>query len=182
MKKSLLAVLALVISISLALPAFSQQNEENSHLFVHLKTSLKKDDSQICIAYNIIWAALRDGLQVDVLVDADGINTFKTKFMSNKDSIQDYKIPQNLRKGIADQFSISLDDVPKTYGDFLIRLHKEEGANFYINKAFLIVANIAPHPDQDMGKISAYAAKIFKPVSLKEMVQLRRDADFDFTF
>jgi len=181
MKKSLLVVLALVISISLALPAFSQQSKEKSHLFVHLKTSLKKDDSQICVAYNIIWAALRDGLQVDVLVDADGINTFKTKFMSNKDSIQDYKIPQNLRKGIAGQFSISLDDVPKTYGDFLIRLHKE-GANFYINKAFLIVANIAPNPDQDMGKISAYAAKIFKPISLSEMVQLRRNADFDFSF
>ena len=44
---------------------------------VHLKTSLKKDDAQICVAYNMIWAALKKGYKVRVLVDADAINTFK---------------------------------------------------------------------------------------------------------
>jgi hypothetical protein len=39
--------------------------------WVHLKTSLKHDDAQICVAYNAIWAALEEGLEVNVLVDAD---------------------------------------------------------------------------------------------------------------
>ncbi|NOZ61890.1 MAG: hypothetical protein GXO74_09430 [Calditrichaeota bacterium] len=181
MKKltSIFLVLLMIFSVPYAI--LGQNVSARDHLFVHLKTSLKHDDAQICVAYNIIWAALRSNLAVDVLVDADGINTFKTGFWSDKDAIQDYKIPENLRKSMAEQFSIGLDEVPKTYGEFLVLLNKE-GAHFYINKAFLIVSGIAANPDRDMGKISAYAAKIFKPVTLKEMIQLRKKAMFDYTF
>jgi hypothetical protein len=118
---------------------------------------------------------------VNVLVDADGVNTFTTGWFSDKDSIQEYKIPENLRTAISDQLNVPLDDVPNTYGDYLIKLH-EEGARFYVNKGFLIVAGIAPDPDKAMGKIAAYAQKIFKPVSLGEMLALRRQADFDYTY
>lgn len=155
--------------------------DEQERLFVHLKTSLKKDDAQICVAYNIIWTALKEGIAVDVVVDADGINTFKQGVFSDKDSIQDYKIPENLRQGIASQLNLPLSKVPATYGEYLIRL-SEEGANFYINKGFLIVAGIAPDPDNDLGKIAPYAAKIFKPVSFKEMIELRKTADFDYSY
>jgi len=51
----------------------------------------------------MIWSALKENMVVDVVVDADGINTFVKGFLSDKDSIQDYKIPKNLRQGIADQ-------------------------------------------------------------------------------
>jgi len=71
--------------------------------------------------------------------------------------------------------------VPLTYGDYLIRLHNE-GAKFYINKGFLIVAGIAPEPDKDLGKIADYAKNIFKPVSFKEMLMLRKQADFDYSY
>ncbi len=175
-------ILILLISI-LVFPnvILSQNVDEKERLFVHLKTSLQHNDAQICVAYNIIWAALKSNLEVDVLIDADGINTFKTSFWSDKDAIQEYDIPENLRKGLSEQFSIPLSEVPKTYGEFLILLHKE-GANFYINKAFLIVSGIAPNPDEDMGKIAEYAAKIFKPVSIMEMIKLRQKAVFDYTF
>lgn len=159
----------------------AKKEEDGGRLFVHLKTSLKHDDAQICVAYNMIWVALKQGIAVDVLVDADGINTFKTSWFSDKDSIQKYNIPENLRIAIAGQLNVSLNDVPQTYGDYLIQLHKD-GARFYVNKGFLIVAGIAPEPDKDMGKIADYAKKIFKPVSLKEMLMLRRRADFDYTY
>ena len=42
-----------------------------------MKTSLKKDDGQICVAYNVMWAALREGYNVKVLVDADAVNIYK---------------------------------------------------------------------------------------------------------
>ena len=181
MRKLILILLVLFSILALPYVISGQNVDENERLFVHIKTSLKHDDAQICVAYNIILAALKSNLAVDVLIDADGINTFKTGFLSDKDAIQEYDIPENLKKGLSEQFSIPLSEVPETYGEFLILLHKE-GANFYINKTFLIVSGIAPNPDEDMGKIAEYAAKIFKPVSLKEMIQLRRKAVFDYTF
>jgi hypothetical protein len=175
------ALLALILALLLPLPLMAAQDGEGGRLFVHLKTSLKHDNAQICVAYNVIWAALKQGLAVDVLLDADGINTFKTGWFSDKDSIEDYKIPENLRAAIAAQLNVPLNDVPKNYGDYLIRLH-EEGARFYVNKGFLIVAGIAPDPDKELGKLAAYAKKIFKPVTLNEMLTLRRRADFDYSY
>lgn len=169
------------VLFGLALGAMPVQGAEQQTLFVHLKTSLKHDDAQICVAYNVIWAALKEGMAVNVLVDADGINTFKTGFISKTDSIQGYKIPDNLRTSIARQLNVPLNEVPQTYGDYLTTLHKN-GAKFYVNKGFLIVAGIASNPDKDMGKLADYAKKIFKPVTFKEMLKLRSDADFDYTY
>ncbi len=74
-------------------------------------------------------------------MDADAINTFK-KGWRDKDDIEYYKIPQNLRQALAKQFTDNrIDAVPKTYGDFLNLLH-DKGANFYVNSFFLIVAKI----------------------------------------
>lgn len=177
--KRLLLTIALLVSIGSS--GSAQENSEKDRLFVHLKTGLKHDDAQICVAYNVIWAALKSGMKVDVLVDADAINTFKTGTFSSEDAIQGYKIPENLRVAIKEQFSIPLSEVPQTYGEYLIKL-KEDGAKFYINKGFLIVSGIATNPDENLGKISKYAADLFKPVSLKEMIQLRKKALFDYTF
>ena len=156
--------------VFLALPYLSWAEEDT--LLIHLKTDLKKDDAQICVAYNVIWAAIVEGYKVKVLVDADAINTFKIGWRG-KDDIEKYKIPERLRVALAGQFSVSLDTVPKTYGEFLTLLH-DKGAEFYINAGFLIVSKIGT-PDDLLGKVSA---KFFKPVTLKEMVRLRTDADY----
>lgn len=139
---------------------------------VHLKTGLKKDDAQICVAYNIIWAALEEGYRVQVLVDADAINTFKIGW-SGKDAIQAYKIPENLRQAMAGQFGVGLEAVPKTYGQYLSFL-KDRGATFFVNTGFLIVSKIGT-PEKPLDKFSA---KFFKPVTLKEMVRLRTGAQY----
>jgi len=119
------------------IPGFASANESKTILF-HLKTSLKHDDAQICVSYNKIWAALAEGLDVKVLADADAINTFK-KGWRGKDDIEDYKIPENLRQALAEQFTDNkLNDVPKTYGEFLNILHKK-GAEFYVNSSLLAI-------------------------------------------
>lgn len=174
-------VLIFIVLIAIVGSAIAQNMPEKDRLFVHLKTGLKHDDAQICVAYNVIWAALHSNMAVDVLVDADAINTFKIGTFSSKDSIQGYKIPDNLRQAMSRQFSVPIDQVPLTYGDYLAKLSKM-GAKFYINKGFLIVSKIAPEPDKDLGKISDYAARIFKPVTLMEMIELRKKALFDYTF
>jgi predicted peroxiredoxin len=167
-----LLILLIAIGFLLATPVASLAGPGQEVFLVHLKTSLNKDDAQICVAYNIMWAALEEGYRVKVLVDADAINTYK-KGWRGKDDIEGYKIPENLRQALAVQFAVDLEKVPQTYGDFLTML-KERGVEFYINSGFLIVSKIGS-PDNLLEKISA---PFFKPVTLKEMVKLRASAKY----
>jgi predicted peroxiredoxin len=169
-KEGLISWLIIVSFVSLA-PLMSTAGDKGTFL-VHLKTSLKKDDAQICVAYNMMWAALEEGYDVKVLVDADAINTFKVGWRG-KDDIEGYKIPENLRAALAKQFSVSLKSVPKTYGDFLQML-KDRGVEFYINTGFLIVSKIGTR-EKPLKKVSN---RFFKPVTLKEMVRLRTSAAY----
>ena len=61
------AVVAIILGMA-------QTVEAEETFLVHLKTGLKKDDAQICVAYNIVWAALEQGYKVKVLIDSDAIN------------------------------------------------------------------------------------------------------------
>jgi hypothetical protein len=92
--KTLLKV-SIIVSFILLLPLVSLAEDKETYL-IHLKTSLKKDDAQICVAYNVMWAALEEGFKVKVLVDADAINTYKMGWRG-KDDIEGYEIPENLR-------------------------------------------------------------------------------------
>ncbi len=168
MKKLIVAAIYLVV-ISIPLSAAAGEQES---MLIHLKTGLKHDDAQICVAYNIIWAALDKGLKVDVLIDADAINTFKVGWRG-KDAIEGYPLPERLRRSLAEQFEVPLKEVPETYGQFLNMLHKR-GANFYINTAFLVLAKV----EKEMGAVENVSAKFFKPVTIKEMVELRTGADY----
>ncbi len=170
MKKT---VMSLFTAALLTLASSGLYAAEGKTMLFHLKTSLKHDDAQICVAYNEIWAALAEGLKVKVLVDADAINTFKIGWRG-KDDIEDYKIPENLRQALAEQFTGNkLDDTPKTYGDFL-NLLRDKGAEFYVNSSFLVVAKI----DDQLGTVENLSAKFFKPIGLKEMFRLRTGADY----
>ncbi|MBI1194981.1 MAG: hypothetical protein GC138_03950 [Gammaproteobacteria bacterium] len=170
MKKPLMALFTAAL---LALASGGLYAAEGKTMLFHLKTSLKHDDAQICVSYNEIWAALEEGLVVKVLVDADAINTFKVGWRG-KDDIEDYKIPQNLRRALAKQFTDDkLDAVPKTYGEFLNMLH-DKGAEFYVNSSFLVVAKI----EDRLGTVENLSTKFFKPIGLKEMLRLRLGADY----
>lgn len=145
---------------------------ESKTILFHLKTSLDHDDAQICVAYNEIWAALEEGLKVNVLIDADAVNTYKIGLFG-KDDIQKYKLPERLRKTLAAEFGVSLDKIPETYGKYIAMLHKR-GAKFYINGAFLVLAKI----EDQIGTVENLSAKFFKPINLREMLKLRTRADY----
>ncbi len=55
-------VVALLTTLLLALASTGLYAAEGKTMLFHLKTSLKHDDAQICVAYNVIWAALAEGL------------------------------------------------------------------------------------------------------------------------
>jgi hypothetical protein len=156
----------------IVLAPLSLQAEDNETYFIHLKTSFKKDPTQIPVAYNVMWAAIEEGFTVKVLVDAGAINSYKSG-LEGIDDIEVHKIPERLRLALAGQFGVSPDVVPKTYGDFLIML-KDKGVEFYMNKGFLIASKIGT-PEEPLNKISA---KYFKPVTLRGMVRMRAEAKY----
>jgi hypothetical protein len=168
-KRWIILSLLLILFLPIIPEAFS---EETQTILFHLKTGLKHDDAQICVAYNEIWAALEEGLKVNVLIDADATNTFKIGWFG-KDDIQEYKLPERLRKGLATQFEVPLEQVPETYGAYLEMLN-QKGAQFYINSAFLVLAKI----EEQMGTVENVSAKFFQPITLKNMLKLRTTADY----
>jgi hypothetical protein len=140
-------------------------------MLVHIKTDLAKDDAQICVAYNVIWAAIEKGYKVNVLIDASAVNTYK-KNWRGKNKLEEYKIPENLRKELSKQFNIALTNIPKTYGEYLNFLHRK-GAKFYINGAMLVVSGIS----KTYGDIEHISADFFTPVSIGEMINLVEQSD-----
>ncbi|HHH35792.1 MAG TPA: hypothetical protein ENK48_03065 [Gammaproteobacteria bacterium] len=170
MKKCTIALFASTMLLMASAAAWGSEQET---ILFHLKTGLKHDDAQICVAYNEIWAALAEGFKVNVLVDADAVNTFKLDWRG-RDDISDYKIPENLREALAAQFTHGeLKAVPRTYGDFLNMLH-DKGAEFYVNASFLVVAKI----EKRMDTVEHLSAKFFRPIGLREMLALRTKADY----
>ena len=165
-KSAALIALLIIMSFSPFILA-----SERPIFLAHLKTALSKDDAQLCVAYNVIWAALKEGYDVRVLVDASAIDTFKKGWLSGKDDISDYKIPENLRRTLSKQFKLPINEVPSTYGEFLQMLYNL-GAKFYVNRAYLIVSK-AGTEDEPLKKITV---KFFKPVSITEMIKLRKEA------
>ena len=172
MRASLLVGALLALSVGSLGPGSAWAETGQKVMLVHLKTSLKHDDSQICVAYNAIWAALEQGLKVNVLVDADGINTYKIGWLG-KDSIQDYKLPEQMREVLAKQFTVPIEKVPKVYGAYLEML-REKGAAFFINQEMLVTAGLGT-ADSPLDRISV---KWFKPVTMPELIGLRTTADY----
>ncbi|MBW2148694.1 MAG: hypothetical protein JRI22_16895 [Deltaproteobacteria bacterium] len=167
-----LIITVIFLTSFVLMPVWVDAGNEEKNTLIHIKTSLKRDDAQICVAYNVIWAALESGMKVNVLIDADAVNTFKVGWRG-KDDIEGYKLPANLRSRLAEEFGLSLESIPKNYGEYL-HLLRDKGARFYINGEMLLVAGIS----KQFGDLEKISAKFFKPVTLKEMFTLMTGADY----
>lgn len=159
-----------VLILAIGISSTASQAEESEAIFFHLKTSLKHDDAQLCVAYNQIWTALEEGLSVTVLIDADAVNTYKVGWRGT-DGFERYKLPENLRASLSKQFGVPKEDVPQTYGHYLRFLH-DKGAVFYINSSMLVVAGI----EDQLGTVKNISADFFQPVTLREIIHLRKQA------
>jgi hypothetical protein len=159
------------LTVAILLMTSMVNADEQKTLLVHLKTGLKHGGAQICVAYNAIWAALEEGLDVNVLIDADAVKTYKIGWFG-KDSIENDKLPENMRQTLARQFDVPLEKVPHLYGEYLAML-RDKGAEFYINEEMLVTSGISKEP----GDLKQVSAKFFKPVSLSDMIRLRLEAD-----
>ena len=107
-------------------------------LTFHMKTGFEQDDSQICVGFNVIYAAVGSGAEVSVLFDAGAL----LDLTGEESHLHATRVPLRPRKVIAAQMNVALDEVPANYGAYLDLLH-ENGAAVYANTATLVVTGDA---------------------------------------
>jgi hypothetical protein len=134
-----------------------------------VKTSLAKDDAQICVAPNVALAALQQGNAVTLLFDGSAVTSVKRGSLFNPDKTPMDKadLPERERKALAEQLQIPLEQIPHNYGEYLEFL-KQKGAKLIINRTMMLLYKIEPE------EIDANLT----PVSLPEIIDLRKKMDF----
>ena len=141
-------------------------------ILIHIKTGLKQDNAQIPVAYNQIWAALAEGLNVRVLVDASAVETYMKGEANGWEDLEEHQLPESLRQIVAKDFRVQVAEVPRTYGAYL-RMLQDKGAKFYVNSEMLVAAKIKAA----LGKTESLGPTFFTPVGPRQMLGLRREAD-----
>ncbi len=123
----------------------------------HVKTGLNQDDSQICVGFNVIFAALEAGSEVDILFDAGAL----LDLVGQRSNLERTGVPVRLKKVIAAQMNLPLEDMPQDYGQYLVLLNKR-GARVFANTAMNIVTGsseqvMAPLPSFSFVQPAPYA-------------------------
>lgn len=137
---------------------------EGKRIVFHFKTALAQDDSQICVGFNVVFAAIEAGADVSMLFDAGAVLDLRGKLASTG-------VPVRLQKALAYQMNLPVDQMPKNYGEYLDLLHRG-GANVFANTAMLIVTGDA---SQVKHKIPGY--EFIEPVTYARVAALLSEAD-----
>lgn len=79
-------------------PFEAAPNLKGKRFVFHMKTGLDQDDSQICVGFNIIFAAIEAGADVSILFDAGAILDLHGNLVATS-------VPVRLQKVIAYQMN-----------------------------------------------------------------------------
>ena len=169
---------SLLLTLNFSAPAGAGENflgvsdsssQENPTFLFHVKTSLDEDDAQICVAPNVAWAALNKGHEVILLFDGSAVTSVKKGGFLKSDitDMDRAELPERERKALSEQFKFPLEQIPHNYGEYLHFL-KKLGVKLYINRTMMRLYNIEPEQIDTS----------LEPVSLSEMIELMKNADF----
>ncbi len=150
-----------------ASPAEIAPNLKGKKLVFHIRTGLDQDDSQICVGFNVIFAALEAGSDVTVLFDAGALLDLTAK----RHNLEATGVPLRLQKVIAAQMNLPLEEMPSNYKEYLELLHLR-GASFHANTAMLIVTG-----DHEKVKATISGYDFVEPVTYAGVANLLSDAD-----
>lgn len=132
----------------------------------HIKTGLDQDDSQICVGFNIIFGALRADAKVTILFDAGAVLDLTEK----RHNLSSTKVPLRLKKVIANQMNLPLNNMPNNYKEYLFILNKY-GAKVFANTAMNVVTG---YSDKVQKKFNNY--EFIKPVTYTGIAKLFSEA------
>ncbi len=139
-------------------------------VLVHLKTGFNQDDNQPCVAFNVAFAALKQGAKVEMLFDAGAVVDLKV--WQGKPTSLAYELPDKLKDILVQQYKTpAKKDFPRTYQEFLRWLHRQ-GVEITFNGSLAQLTNLS-NGIHDVGQLEPIA----KPLSLDEMLQHRARAD-----
>jgi len=139
-------------------------------VLVHLKTGFKQDDNQPCVAFNMAFAALKQGAKVEMMFDAGAL--VDLKIWQGKPTSLSYQLPDKLKDILVRQYnSPTRKDFPGTYQDFLQWLRRQ-GVEVTFNGSLAELTSLS-NGVHDVGQLDPIA----KPLSLDEMLQHRLRAD-----
>jgi len=148
-------------------------NVEAAQILIHMKTSLAKDDAQICAVPNVAWSMVKAGHQVKILVDASAVTSvtkgygfFSGIFSSDTTALDRAELPERERQSLSKQMDTALEEIPHDYGEYFEFL-KKKGVEIYGNQTMMLLYNL------DLSKVSPAVS----PISLQEMVELFASAE-----
>jgi hypothetical protein len=139
-------------------------------VLVHLKTGFNQDDNQPCVAFNVAFAASKQGAKIEMLFDAGAV--VDLKIWQGKPTSLAYELPDKLKDILVAEYKTpAKKDFPKTYQDFLRWLH-QQGVEITFNGALVQLTSLL-NGVHDVGQLEPIA----KPLSLAEILQHRAPAD-----
>ena len=139
-------------------------------VLVHLKTGFQQDDNQPCVAFDVAYAALKQGARVEMFFDAAAV--VDLKIWQGKPTSLAYEIPEKLKDILVGEYKTpAKKDFPRTYQDFLRWLHRQ-GVEVTFNGTMAQLTSLS-NGIHDAGQLEPIA----KPLSLAEFLQHRARAD-----
>lgn len=148
-------------------------NVEAGQILIHMKTSLAKDDAQICAVPNLAWSMVQAGHQVKILVDASAVTSvtkgfgfFNSMFNPNITALDKATLPERERQSLSEQMGVPLEEIPHNYAEYFEFL-KKQGVEIYGNQTMMLLYKI------DLSKVSS----VVSPIPLAQMVELFSSAE-----
>ncbi len=148
-------------------PATLAPSLVGKRVLFHIKTGLAQDDSQICVGFNIVLAAIEAGADVTVLFDAGAL----LDIAGERSKLAATGVPERLRKVIAAQMNQPLDEMPSDYGEYLEYLNRR-GADIHANTAMLVVTG-----DSAKVRTELPSFPFVEPAPYAQVVRLIAEAD-----
>ena len=140
---------------------------QGERVLVHMKSGLKPDDAQPCVAFNMVLGFVRSGYEVDVLIDAAATSDF----LGDSSKWAKYKLPIPMVQAVAAELGMRPDEFPETYMGYLEWL-SEQGVEVHMNATMNILNGYASTIRNQTG-----VPEFMTLVTFPEMAALIADAD-----
>ena len=154
-RRGMISLVLGLLGFLLTAPTAAQEQRSPARPVVfHVKTALSVDDAQICVVPNVAWAALAEDRPVTIVFDGSAVTSvakgygWRGWFGIDSTAMERAELPERERGALAEQFGVTLDEVPHDYGAYLDFI-KEKGAKIYYNTTMALLYQIDPEQIDD---------------------------------
>jgi hypothetical protein len=165
MKKQYLAIAALLLVGIVWYAKLTSANPKGHKVLIHVVSNIKKDDGPPCVAFDIAYANVVAGNQVELLFDSEAAWNLKRTDADGKSDFDRYEVPADLKQLVVAQLKEKDLLGVKDFGGFLELLSKK-GALISVNGTWNVLTSVEKEL-KGKTKMPSYV----NPLTLKEMVE-----------